>query len=66
MLTWIKGLLGYTDRATAAANRVALAWEDVAAMSEAVRDEMRAKLGAADAKALPAVEDETPRRANKK
>lgn len=66
MLTWIKGLLGYTDRATAAAGRVAVAWEDIAAMSEAVRDEMRAKLGGGAKELPPATEEESPRKANKK
>ena len=54
MLTWIKSLLGYTDRATAAASRVAVAWEEVATMSEAVRDEMRLRLGGGESRVLPA------------
>jgi hypothetical protein len=56
MLTWIKSLFGYTDRATAAAQRIAVAFEDMAEMSEAVAAEMRARLGG-EAKALPATED---------
>ena len=66
MLTWIKSLLGYTDRATAAGLRVATAWEDIAVMSEAVRDELRNRLGGESrVTALPEPDPEPKRKGAK-
>lgn len=45
MFTWIKSLFSSMDRQQAAADRAARAMEDIADDLEAVRDQMRSRLG---------------------
>lgn len=45
MFGWIAKLFKSVDRQQAAAERAALAWEDIAADVEAMRNELRSRLG---------------------
>lgn len=58
MLDWIRKLFGSWDRQGAAADRAAVAMEEIAGMLEGARDALRARL-------LPVKSEKQPRRLRK-
>ena len=62
MLTFLKSMFGMADRVTVANERIATAQEDIAAMLEGMRDQLRERLGYLP----PMVEDKTENQSKKR